>query len=175
LVRLFTDSAFAFLRYREHRVPMRAGNGWRRFPAAEAGGVKATATIEAIDAASEGEASNEQRKTPRFPCGGTGEVIILGGALRFTGELLDLSATGCRLATDAMFRLERGTRVEVAMLVNGAHFRVAGGIQSNHKTRGVGLEFTNVSARCARLIQELIAELAAKAEREPTHSGQQRA
>ena len=53
-------------------------------------------------------ASDERRKTSRFPCGGTGEVIVLGGALRFTGELLDLSAeAGCRLATEVMFTLER--------------------------------------------------------------------
>lgn len=113
----------------------------------------------------ESETSDERRITPRFSCGGTGEVIVLGGALRFTGELLDLSATGCRLATGVTFTLERGTRVEVAMVVNGTHFRVAGGVRSNHKIRGVGLEFMNVSARGARLIQELIAELELKAER----------
>ena len=123
----------------------------------------------------ESDASDERRKTSRFPCGGTGEVIVLGGALRFTGELLDLSATGCRLATEVMFTLERGTRVEVAMVVNGTHFRVAGGVRSNHKVRGVGLEFMNVSARGARLIQELIAELRAKAERERAHSSQRMA
>lgn len=111
---------------------------------------------------------------PRFLCEGTGEVIVLGGALRFTGQLRDLSATGCRMATEVMFSLERGTRVEVVMVVNRVHFRVAGGVRSNHKTRGVGLEFMNVSARGARLIQELIAELAAKAEREPAHSSHQR-
>jgi len=41
-------------------------------------------------------------------------------------------------------------------------FRVAAGVRSNHKTRGVGLEFVNVSLRCARYIRELIAELEAK-------------
>jgi c-di-GMP-binding flagellar brake protein YcgR len=128
--------------------------------------MKTAATIERVDDENEVESdkSDERRRTPRIFCEGTGEVIVLGGALRFTGELCDLSATGCRMATKVAFRLERGTRVEVAMAVNGVHFRVAGGVRSNHKTRGVGLEFVNVSARGARLIQELIAELAAKAE-----------
>jgi hypothetical protein len=67
-----------------------------------------------------------------------------------------------------MFRLERGTRVEVVLVVDGVHFRVAGGVRSNDRVRGVGLEFMNVSARSARLIQELIAEMEGKAEREAT-------
>jgi hypothetical protein len=125
--------------------------------------VKTGATIGLVDA---GDEPDERRKTPRFDCEGTGEVIVLGGALRFSGELCDLSGSGCRIATKVAFRLERGTRVEVAMAVNGVHFRVAGGVRSNHKTRGVGLEFMNVSLRGARLIQELIRELAAKAERD---------
>ena len=95
----------------------------------------------------------------RFPCEGTGEVIVLGGALRFTGEVRDLSATGCCIATKVMFTLERGTRVEVTLVVNRVHFRVAAGVRSNQISQCVGLEFMNVSARCARLIQELIAEL----------------
>jgi c-di-GMP-binding flagellar brake protein YcgR len=95
-----------------------------------------------------------------------GEVIVLGGALRFTGEVRDLSAAGCCLTTKVMFTLERGTQVEVTLVVNRVHFRVAAGVRSNSKTRGVGLEFMNVSSRCARLVQDLIAELTAKAERE---------
>ena len=137
--------------------------------------MKTVAAMELVGAENrvESDASDERRNTPRFPCGGTGEVIVLGGALRFSGELLDLSATGCRLATEVMFTLERGTRVEVAMVVNGTHFRVAGGVRSNHKVRGVGLEFMNVSARGARLIHELIAELEGKVER--AHSSQRMA
>jgi len=135
----------------------------------EAGAVKTQATIERSRTESESAtqaesaAPGERRRTPRFACEGSGEVIVLGGALRFNGEVLDLSATGCRIATTVMFTLERGTQVEVTLVVNRVHFRVAAGVRSNSRARGVGLEFMNVSARCARMIQELIAELAAKA------------
>ena len=105
---------------------------------------------------------SNRRKSQRFGCDGTAEVIVLGGALRFTGPVRDLSAVGCCIVTEALFSLERGTRVEVAMVVNGQHFRVAAGVRAHHKTRGVGLEFVNVSARCARYIRDLIAELGAK-------------
>lgn len=130
--------------------------------------MKTSATIEPAGATSATltQPASERRKMPRFPCEGASEVIVLGGALRFTGEVRDLSASGCRLATEVVFSLERGTYVEVLMVVNRVHFRVAAGVRSNHKTRGVGLEFMSVSARCARLIQDLIAELRAKAERE---------
>jgi c-di-GMP-binding flagellar brake protein YcgR len=116
-------------------------------------------------------AAPERRKSRRFGCEGAAKVIVLGGALTFTGKLQDLSATGCCLITEIVFSLERGTQVEILMAVNHTSFRVAGGIRSNHKVRGVGIEFMNVSARCARLIQDLVAELEAKQKRdaaEPT-------
>jgi PilZ domain len=125
--------------------------------------MKTAAIFEPIgEQAETAAASDERRKRPRFLCEGIGEVIVLGGALRFTGQIHDLSATGCRVVTEVMFSLERGTQVEMAMVVNKVHFRVAGGVRSNHRARGVGLEFMNVSTRCARLIQDLIAELEGK-------------
>jgi PilZ domain len=105
------------------------------------------------------QSADDRRKVERFPCEGAAEVIVLGGALCFSGEVRDLSATGCCIATKVMFTLERGTRVEVTLVVNRVHFRVAAGVRSNRIAQYVGLEFVNVSARCARLIQELIAEL----------------
>jgi hypothetical protein len=108
----------------------------------------------------------ERRASRRFPCEGQAEVIVLGGALRFTGHVQDLSATGCRVLTDVVFALERGTQVEIALAVNKIQFRVAGGVRSNHKVRGIGLEFMNVSKRCAGYIRDLIAEMEAKAAKE---------
>jgi c-di-GMP-binding flagellar brake protein YcgR len=143
----------------------------------EAGAVQTETSIEPAALAKSESATQSvpnRRKTQRFPCEGAAEVIVLGGALRFTGEVRDLSATGCCVLTKVIFTLERGTQVEVTLVVNRIHFRVAAGVRSNRYTRCVGLEFMNVSARCARYIQELIAELAAKAERELAHSGQER-
>jgi c-di-GMP-binding flagellar brake protein YcgR len=109
---------------------------------------------------------NDRRVARRFRCEGTAEVIVLGGALRFAGEVQNLSATGCCLRTNVSFSLERGTHVEIVMAVNNIQFRVAGGVRSNSKVRGVGMEFMNVSARCARYIKDLIAELEAKQKEE---------
>ncbi len=114
-------------------------------------------------------AFKERRASRRFPCDGVAEVIVLGGALRFTGQVRDLSATGCCLKTDLVFTLERGTQVEIVMMVNHVQFRVMGGVRSNHKVRGVGLEFINVSARCARFVRDLIVELEAKQPAAGTH------
>jgi hypothetical protein len=129
--------------------------------------MKTAANTQSTGATSESTPAtgSERRSTPRFPCEGTGEVAVLGGALRFSGQVRDLSATGCYLTTDVMFTLERGTQVEVAMVVDRVHFRVAAGVRSSHKVKGVGLEFMNVSPRCARYIQELILELETKEKR----------
>jgi c-di-GMP-binding flagellar brake protein YcgR len=130
--------------------------------------VKSSGTIEPSSIAS-GTLAREppdRRKSKRFQCAGTGDVIVLGGALHFAGELHDLSSTGCLLMTKTPFTLERGTQVEVVMVVNRIQFRVAAGVRGTNKMRGVGLEFVNVSPRGARLIQDLIAELKAKTERE---------
>lgn len=146
-------------------MPMLAGVAGVATPGSrqseEASAVSTEAMIERARAESESvsQSTEDRRKTERFPCAGSGEVIVLGGALRFTGEIRDLSATGCCLLTKVMFTLERGTRVEVTLVVNRVHFRVAAGVRSNRTTRCVGLEFMNVSPRCARLIQELIVEL----------------
>ncbi len=109
----------------------------------------------------ESPVARERRVSQRVPCEGTAEVIVLGGALRFTGQVQDLSLTGCRLMTDIVFTLERGTQVEIAMMVNKIQFRVAGGVRSTHKVRGVGLEFMNLSRRCTGYIRDLIAEMEA--------------
>lgn len=131
--------------------------------------MKAAAVTEppgAVSEAGSSPSSQERRRCRRYLCEGTGEVIVLGGALRFTGQVRDLSESGCCLATEVVFTLERGTQVEVVMVVNNVHFRVAAGVRSNHKVRGVGLEFMNVSARSGRFIRDLIEEIDAKAERE---------
>jgi c-di-GMP-binding flagellar brake protein YcgR len=122
---------------------------------------KATAAL--LVGKSEPPATSERRKATRFMCDGAAEVSVLGGALRFTGQVEDLSTTGCRVRTSVAFTLERGTQVEIAMVVNKITFRVAAGVRSNHKTRGVGLEFMSVSKRCAGYIRDLIVEMEAKA------------
>jgi hypothetical protein len=135
---------------------------------AEANVVTTEATIERVEVEKESHSlsAQDRRKTPRFPCEGTGEVLVLGGALRFTGWVRNLSATGCCMLTKVIFPLERGTAVEVTLVVNRIHFRVAAGVRANHSARCVGLEFMDVSSRCARLIQDLIVELNPKAEPE---------
>ncbi len=107
----------------------------------------------------------DRRGCARIACDGTAEVSVLGGALRFTGHVRNLSTSGCCLSTDVVFTLERGTQVEVVLEVNRVSFRVAAGIRSNHKVRGVGLEFMGVSTRCAKLIRDLMEELEAKSKR----------
>jgi hypothetical protein len=108
----------------------------------------------------------ERRKTQRVPCEGKGEVIVLGGALQFSGEVRDLSVSGCLLETNKKFVLERGTQLEIVLDVNRVHFRVAGGVRSNSSSRGVGFEFMHLSSRSAEQLRQLVEELRNQAELE---------
>jgi c-di-GMP-binding flagellar brake protein YcgR len=101
----------------------------------------------------------ERRKTQRVACEGKGDVIVLGGALQFTGILRDLSVSGCLLETNKKFVLERGTQLEIILDVNRLQFRVAGGVRSNSSSRGVGFEFMHLSSRCAEQLRQLVDEL----------------
>ena len=106
-------------------------------------------------------AEENRRLHARFPCDGIAEVVVLGGALRFKGRIQNLSSTGCYISTESGFGLERGTQVEIVLEVNRMQFRVGAGVRVLHRGAGVGLEFSQVSSRCARYIKQLIAELAA--------------
>jgi hypothetical protein len=114
-------------------------------------------TTEAVPDAMPG--GKERRVAPRYPCDGIADVIVLSGALHFAGHVQDLSVTGCRLMTEGKFNLERGTQVEVLLEVNKVQFRMIAGVRAKHAMGGVGLEFINTSARCARYLHDLVAEL----------------
>ena len=103
--------------------------------------------------------AKERRGSRRFECDGMAEVTALGGALRFSGKISNLSLTGCYVNTDVPFDLERGTPVEISLGVGGLQFRVGAGVRVLHRGTGVGLEFVNVSPRSGRYIKQLISEL----------------
>lgn len=113
--------------------------------------------------AAEAETANqEKRGSRRLSCDGSAEVSVLGGALRFTGKITNLSLTGCYVSTASHFNLERGTPVEIVMGLNRLQFRVAAGVRVLHRGAGIGLEFSNLSQRSNRYLKELMAELEAK-------------
>jgi hypothetical protein len=103
--------------------------------------------------------AREKRQHQRYPCEGHAEVCLPHGGLLFRGRILNLSMTGCYIAT-ARLNLERGTQVEVYFVTNQLQFRVLGNIAVLRRKRGVGISFLNVSPRRALQIAMLVEELA---------------
>lgn len=99
-----------------------------------------------------------RRRHPRFACEGHAEVCIPRGGLLFRGKILDLSLSGCFIAT-AYLNLERGTPVEVYFVTHQLQFRVAGQIAVLHPRRGAGIVFEDLDSRRTRQITELLSEL----------------
>lgn len=99
-----------------------------------------------------------RRRHPRFACEGRAEVCVPQGGLLFRGKILDLSLSGCFIAT-AFLNLERGTPVEVYFVTHQMQFRVAGRIAVLHPKRGAGIAFEALIPRRIRQIQELLKEL----------------
>ena len=69
-----------------------------------------------------------------------------------------MSLSGCFIEASSI-NLERGTQVEVYFETNQLHFRVAGNVLVVRPGAGVGISFLHPSARIARQIAQLVAEL----------------
>lgn len=99
-----------------------------------------------------------RRRHPRYACEGYAEVFVPHGALLFRGEILNLSLSGCFIATPAI-NLERGTHVEIYFVSRQLQFRVAGHIAALYRRRGAGIAFNDLSPRHSRQVAELVHEL----------------
>jgi PilZ domain len=104
----------------------------------------------------EGGGGTERRTAPRYGCVGDAEIVLPGLGLQYRGKIANLSASGCFIETQC--RLERGTRAEVWMSVQGQPLRLAASLLVR-RTSGVGLRFEGVTERKLAQIRTLIAEL----------------
>jgi PilZ domain len=101
----------------------------------------------------------ERRRTPRYVCDGTAEVLLPYAGLRVAGRISNISIAGCFIEAPSI-NLERGTQVEVKFVANQLCFRVAGNIISLRPRVGVGIAFLHPHERVLKQIGELIDELA---------------
>lgn len=63
------------------------------------------------------------KEAPRRGTSSDAEIVLPGRGLRYTGQIMELSARGCRLQTGC--RLEDGTAVEVWLRTEGMPLRIA--------------------------------------------------
>ena len=118
---------------------------------------------------------DDRRAQPRLRCKGVAELIVLALGRRMAGTLLDLSARGCCIRTDAPLPALESPVVEVQLSVDGTTLRVAGVVRNLRGERRAGIEFTDVTARKAKQINELVTELVERNRecRDETEAGSQ--
>ncbi|HTW61542.1 MAG TPA: PilZ domain-containing protein [Terracidiphilus sp.] len=80
---------------------------------------------------------------------------------RLSGQILDVSLSGCRIRTAERFPVGIYTRVEVEFRLRGTPLQLGGVVQAIHGRKEVGIRFLDVSARKREQLAELIAEIRA--------------
>ena len=97
----------------------------------------------------------ERRKHPRYAVDAWAEVMVQDGRMLFRGRVLDISAGGCYIETEARLRLAPGTPVEMVFRVDDAVFRCEA-TSRMVRTRGAGFLFSNLDASLRLELEQLI-------------------
>src|SRR5271154_4295432 len=86
----------------------------------------------------------ERRQHTRYPVDAWAEVMVKDGTMLFRGRVLDVSAGGCYIETEARLRLAPGTPVEMVFRLNDRVFRCEA-TRRVVRTRGAGFLFESMS------------------------------
>jgi c-di-GMP-binding flagellar brake protein YcgR len=100
----------------------------------------------------------ERRNHPRYAVDAWAEVMVQDGRMLFRGRLLDISAGGCYVETEARLRLAPGTPVEMVFRADDAVFRCEATIRMV-RTRGAGFLFSNLDANLRVELEQLIRQV----------------
>jgi hypothetical protein len=100
----------------------------------------------------------ERRQHTRYPLDAWAEVMVKDGTMLFRGRVLNVSAGGCYIETEAKLKLAPGTPVEMVFRVNDVLFR-CDAMSRMVRTRGAGFLFSSMGAGMRRELERLIEEL----------------
>lgn len=100
----------------------------------------------------------ERRKHPRYAVDAWAEVMVKDGRMLFRGRVLDLSAGGCYIETEARLRMSPRTPVEIVFRVNDGVFRCEA-TSRMIRAKGAGFLFENLDAKSQMELEEIILEL----------------
>lgn len=102
----------------------------------------------------------DRRTSNRHAVDTRANLILVKGAIRMGGQILNLSLGGCRLRTDERFNVGIYTRVEAEFYLHGLPFRVGGVSQAILDKNTIGIRFLDMSDRRRNQLAELMAEIA---------------
>jgi c-di-GMP-binding flagellar brake protein YcgR len=100
----------------------------------------------------------ERRQHTRYAVDAWAEVMVKDGTMLFRGRVLDVSAGGCYIETEARLRLAPGTPVEMVFRVDDAVFR-CDATSRMVRTRGAGFLFANLDAKLQLELDRLVHQL----------------
>jgi len=109
----------------------------------------------------------ERRRHERFACDGFAEVVSFHPELLFRGEVKDISAAGCYIATRARLNLKRFTEIELRFSANGQQMSSLARVMDVRPGRGIGLEFLPGDPRMSKRFRDVIEELRARSDPPP--------
>ena len=105
----------------------------------------------------------ERRQHKRYAVDTVVEVLVMDGSLLFRGRVLDISAAGCYIETQARLRMRQRTPVEMVFRVKNAVFRLQATSRMIRPGMGAGFLFAEMNERMRAELDALIAELSSPA------------
>ncbi len=100
----------------------------------------------------------ERRQHPRYAVDAWAEVMVKDGTLLFRGRVLDVSAGGCYVETEARLRIAPGTPVEMVFRTRDRVFRCEASSRMV-RARGAGFLFEAMSGKLKSDLEVLLTEL----------------
>ena len=108
------------------------------------------------------EATIERRQHPRYAVDALAEVLVADGSLLFRGRVLDISAAGCYIETEARLRMRQRTPVEMIFRLKNIVFRIRATSRMVRPGKGAGFLFEHMSEMTRAELEALIAELSCR-------------
>ena len=101
----------------------------------------------------------DRRRHTRYAVQGDAEVLVADGSQIFRGSILDISLSGCFIATQARLRVIVGTPVDMVFRANGVMLRTPATVRAVRPGNGAGFLFDGLSERMRAELQLLIEAL----------------
>lgn len=106
----------------------------------------------------------DRRLYRRFNCEAPATVRLVSSGITLTGNIRDLSMTGCSIEFPKRFPVGVNVRLEVLFTLQGLPLTLPAVSRCIHSPKYIGIEFLHVSLRKRAAIAEVIAELEEKME-----------
>jgi hypothetical protein len=101
----------------------------------------------------------ERRVHHRHELEAVATLLIVNKGTVIKCLLLEISRSGCRVFSDAPFRIESETPVEVDFIGNGYPLRISAKVKVKTDEYVLGLEFQHMSSRTVERLLDLLVEL----------------